>query len=67
MGDFMTVEQVASLLQVSKRTVLNLINRGRFPGAAKIDPLSLRSTWRIPNQDLKAYQQKRGIKDTELV
>lgn len=57
MNEYLTVEQVAAALQVSPKTVRNLIARGRFPGAAKIDPLLSHSTWRIPRRDLVAYTE----------
>ena len=53
-----TVEQVAEALKVTPRTVRNLIERGRFPGAYKIDPQSERSTWRIPEDDLVQFKER---------
>jgi excisionase family DNA binding protein len=58
--EFFTVEQAAKELQVSDRTIRNLISRGRFPHAAKIDPQSPHSTWRIPRADLVTYQQQQA-------
>jgi excisionase family DNA binding protein len=49
-----TVEQVASILNVSSRTVRNLINRNRFPNAYRIDP-GAKSAYRIPKPDLDAF------------
>ena len=53
--EFLTVEDVAIELGVTGRTVRNLIKRGRFPNAHKIDPLSLKSTYQIPKSDLEKY------------
>jgi excisionase family DNA binding protein len=50
-----SVSDLAELLQVSTRTVRNLINRGRFPNAYRIDPLSVKSSYRIPSKDVNAY------------
>ncbi|MEJ2708870.1 MAG: helix-turn-helix domain-containing protein [Anaerolineales bacterium] len=62
---FLSVDQVADILEVSNRTVLNLIHRGRFPGAHKIDPESIRSPYRIPKPDLESYIAKqRGERPT---
>ncbi|PKO16826.1 MAG: hypothetical protein CVU39_06305 [Chloroflexi bacterium HGW-Chloroflexi-10] len=54
----LSVEQVAQVLQVTPRTVRNLITRGRFPDAYKIDPEAKRSDWRIPQQNLADFLQK---------
>lgn len=50
-----SVSDLAELLQVSTRTVRNLIKRGRFPHAHRIDPLSIKSSYRIPRNDVNAY------------
>ena len=55
---FYTVDEVAAILQVTDRTVRNLINRGRFPGAHKIDPDLSRSPYRIPKTDLEKFIQR---------
>jgi excisionase family DNA binding protein len=49
-GRFLTLEQAASLLSVSKRTVMREIARGRFPKPAKVG----RST-RVTMQDVETY------------
>ena len=51
----LTVEQVAATLNVTARTVRNLIKRGRFPGAYKIDPQATKSTYQIPKADLEHF------------
>lgn len=49
-GRFLTLDQAASLLSVSKRTIMREIARGRFPKPAKIG----RST-RVTLADVEAY------------
>ena len=56
--DWKTTSEVAALLKVTPQTVINLINRGRFPGAYKIDPLSSNSAYRIPVGDVEKYIEK---------
>lgn len=51
-----TVKEVARILRVSERTVRNLIERNRFPGAYRLDPKT-RSTWRIPERDVLEFQR----------
>ena len=57
MTQFYRVEQVAAILGVTPRTVHNLIARGRFPGAHKIDP-ACKSVWRIPVGEVQQYQNQ---------
>lgn len=51
----LTVDEVATRLHVTPRTVRNLIQRGHFPGAHKMDPSAQRSTFQIPQSDLDDY------------
>jgi transcriptional regulator with XRE-family HTH domain len=55
-NNLLTVDQVATKLNVSPRTVRNLIKRGRFPNAKKMDPLAEKSTYQIPETDVHNYQ-----------
>ena len=55
MIQYLSVREVAEILQVSNRTVINLIERGRFPGAHKIDQLAKNSPYRIPRQAVKPF------------
>jgi len=55
----LTTKQVAQRLGVSKRTVNNLVNRGRFPGAYKLDPDSVNSPWLIPTKEVEAFEDRR--------
>ena len=50
-----TVAEAAKELRVSDRTIRNLIDRGRFPNAYRLDPGS-RSVYRIPVADVEAFQ-----------
>lgn len=52
---FYSVSELAELLNVTTRTVRNLIQRGRFPGAHRIDPGSEKSSYRIPRKDVEAF------------
>lgn len=49
-GRFLTLDQAAALLSVSKRTIMREIARGRFPKPAKVG----RST-RVTLQDVESY------------
>jgi excisionase family DNA binding protein len=57
-----TVEQVAHRLGVSDRTIRNMIDRGSFPHAYRLDPNSNRSPFRIPQEDIENIEKlrKRG-------
>ena len=52
------VDEVAEILNVTPRTVRNLIARGRFPNAYRIDPSNNRSHHRIPVSDLEKFLEK---------
>ena len=49
-GRFLTLDQVASMLTVSKRTIMREIARGRFPKPAKIG-----RTTRVSLADVESY------------
>ncbi len=49
-GQFITLDQAASLLNVSKRTVMREIARGKFPKPAKVG-----RTIRTTIQDVETY------------
>jgi excisionase family DNA binding protein len=55
----LTVQETAAFLGVSLRTVMNLIARGRFPGAYRLDPGVERSPYRIPVEDVKKFDENR--------
>ena len=52
---YLTTKEIADQLQVTERTVTNLIRRGYFPGARKIDPRRLNSPYRIPESEFKNF------------
>lgn len=53
MSDFVTPEQAADRLQVTRRTVYNWLRSGALPGL-KIGP----RFWRIAVSDLSTFPQK---------
>lgn len=57
MDEFYKVNEVAALLKVTPKTVHNLIERGHFPGAYKIDPTRRNSHVRIPKVEVQRYIQ----------
>jgi hypothetical protein len=57
MSEFYSIAEVAVILHVHPRTAYNLVLRGRFPGAHKLDPGS-KSVWRIPVESVTVYQQQ---------
>ena len=54
-----TTKEAAIRLKVTSRTVRNMIMRGRFPGAYKVDPEAKRSTWMIPINEIIELEKKR--------
>ncbi len=54
----LSTAEVPAVLKVSQRTVKNLIDRGHFPHAYKLDPTRSNSPYRIPRKDLDAYLKK---------
>lgn len=52
-GGLLSAQEVAKQLRIADRTVLNLIQRGKFPNAFQVGRV-----WRIPQADLKAYVEK---------
>lgn len=53
--DYLTTKDIAGQLKVTERTIINLIHRGYFPGARKIDAARRNSPYRIPAIDYKNY------------
>ncbi len=52
--DFYTVTQVADLLHVTRRQVIKMIDRCRFPGAYQLEKTRT-SPWRIPVSSYQAF------------
>jgi len=63
---YLTTTEVANILDVTLATVVNLIKRGRFPGAYKVDP-GTKSIWRIPQSGLDAFLEARKQSETKSV
>ena len=57
-----TTSELAKLIGCTNRTIRNMIDRGRFPNAHKLDPDSESSTWIVPFTDYHNYLQKKEIK-----
>lgn len=59
MKKMIRVSEAARQLQVTPATIRNMIERGHFPGATKIDPTLRNSPLRIPEDEIKAYIAQR--------
>lgn len=58
-AEVMTVPEAAKFLGVHRRTVLNWVRDGRFPGAYRLDPESPRSHYRLPVLDVVRFAAAR--------
>lgn len=56
---FYTVAEVAEMLQVSDRTVRNMIERGTLE-ATKIDPSATKSSYRIDRLSFESFLSRRN-------
>lgn len=54
-----TTQEVAERLGVTPRAIHKWIKRGRFPNAYKLDPDSRTSPYRIPEDDVVAFEERR--------
>ena len=52
------ITEVAELIRATPQTVRNLVRRGYFPRAYKIDPTRPNSHLRIPAEDVQAYLKR---------
>ena len=52
---YLTPEQIATVLDIPRRKVLDLAAEGRFPGAFKVGDGRKTSPWRIPPAGFAAY------------
>jgi len=59
--EVLSVVQVAALLGCSHQTVINLISRGHFPNAFKLDP-NKKSVYRILKKDVDSFLKLRTLK-----
>ena len=48
--EFLTIEEVSSLLRLSDRSIYDLCRGGRLPGAAKVG-----GVWRVDREVLQAW------------
>lgn len=55
----LTSPEVAKRLGVTPATINNWAKAGYFPRAYRINPMSSRSAWRIPEGDVDAFVEKR--------
>lgn len=62
----LTVEQVANRLNVTPRTVQNMIRRGSLPHAYRLDPTTDHSPYRVPVSDVEMIEQARRGKEFML-
>lgn len=65
MSTVYTVKKAAERLGVAASTVSRWVKIGRFPNAYKLDPNGDNSPYRIPEEDLVAFEGKRRINPTE--
>ena len=57
---FLTLEEAAALLQVSKRTLQRLVQRREMPG------LKIGGQWRIPKDRFMKWIEERMMTNSEL-
>ena len=55
----LTSPEVAKILGVNPTTITNWAKAGYFPRAYRVNPMSKRSAWRIPQGDVDAFVEKR--------
>lgn len=54
-----TTRQVADRLGATPQTVADWIRQGKFPNAYKLDPEGQTSPYRIPEDDVISFEEKR--------
>ncbi len=52
--DFYTVKEIAAMLNLSRRQVINMIEAGKFPGAYRLTQTRT-SPWRVPKTAYQAF------------
>ena len=55
----LTTRKVADRLGVTPRSVQKWIRQGKFPGAYKLDPDGATSPYRIPENDVVSFEERR--------
>jgi excisionase family DNA binding protein len=63
--DYYTTKEIAAMMAVSITTVAEMIKRGRFPGAYKIDPALRNSPYRVPKTSYEKFLQEQRGKATK--
>jgi excisionase family DNA binding protein len=59
---FLSTEQIAEILGISKRTVTRMIVAGMFPNCFKAGTgEKYRSPWRVPESDVEEYVKQRQV------
>jgi predicted DNA-binding transcriptional regulator AlpA len=53
--DELTTTETMNILRVSRATVTELVKRGHFPGARKMDPTRINSPLRIPRAEVEKF------------
>ena len=59
--EYLTSEEVAQILRVTRATVMNMIKKGQLRGK-KVGIGGISSPWRIPKEDIVKYVE---LKDKE--
>ncbi len=54
-----TVKEAADRLGAKPRAVIAWVQRGQFPNAYKLNPYGRTSPFRIPEQDIVAFEEQR--------
>lgn len=58
--DYLTAQDAAERLMVTKRTIITWIKDGRFPGTIRKDPLAPRSPYLIPIKAIEKFEKERS-------
>ena len=59
MTEVLTTGQAGRRLGVTKKAIGDWIKKGLFPGAYRVNPSSRHSPFRIPVEDVEAFEEKR--------
>lgn len=60
----MTIPEIAEKLNVSRVTAWRWVQQGAFPNAYRVNPLSEQSPWRVPEEEVIAFEEKRKGRQT---
>jgi excisionase family DNA binding protein len=59
MDAVLSTADAAKRLGVTRRAVIKWIRQGKFPGTYKLDPDGIRSSYRIPEAAIEAFEERR--------